>query len=267
MKLNFESLEGLYQNFLDILPNILMALGLIILGWIVYKLTILGMKKVLKIIRIERLNEIINNNELIKGTSVKVDVTKIIIGTLKCLLILVFIVLAADMLHLTMVSRLVSNLIEYLPRFFMAVLIFAIGTYIASQLKKMIQNLLKSIDANGSRILGNVVFYLIFIFVSITALNQAGVNTDIISNNVSFILGAILITMTIAVGLGSRDIVYRLILGFYTKKNFEIGMKIQIDNEIGTIENIDNICLTLKTDDGKIVYPIKDINDHKIKIF
>src|SRR5690606_35217752 len=131
----------------------------------------------------------------------------------------------------------------YLPKFFIAVLIFVGGTYLASQAKRLIQNVLKSIDANGSKAVGAIVFYLIFIFVCITALNQAGINTEIISNNVSFILGAILVTITLAVGLGSRDIIYRLILGFYTKKNLEIGMKIQFEDKIGVIESIDNICL------------------------
>lgn len=266
MKFNFESVENLYHNFLDILPTVLTTIALIIFGWILYKITIWAVKKLLKIVKIEKLNPLINNNELLKGSSFEIDVAKIILTTVKFLLILIFIVAGADMLNLTMVSALVGNLIEYLPKFFVAVLIFVIGTYLASQAKKLIQNLLKSFDSNGSKAVGGIVFYLIFIFVSITALNQAGVNTEIISNNVSFILGAILITLTIAVGLGSRDIVYRLILGFYTKKNFEVGMRIKIGDQTGIIEAIDNICLVLRTETETIVYPIKKINNQEIKI-
>lgn len=266
MKLNLGSLENLYQNFLAMLPEILKTLAFIIISWLIYKLAIMGIKKLLKIVKIQKLNSIINDNELIRGSNIEIDISKIILGVVKCLLALIIIVVGADMLNLTMVSAQVGNLLAYLPKFFSAVLIFVIGTYLASQAKKLIQNLLKSFDSNGSKAVGSIVFYLIFIFVSITALNQAGVDTQIISNNISFILGAILITITLAVGLGSRDIVYRLILGFYTKKNLEIGMKIQIGNEIGTIEAIDNICLVLRTDREKIVYPIKKINNQEIKI-
>jgi len=266
MELDISSLENLYYNFLEALPQILTTLALIIGGLIIYKLTMWGIKKLVKIIKVEKLNPIINNNDLLKNSSINIDVAKIIITTAKSLLILIFIVVAADMLQLTMVSQMVKNLIEYLPKFFIAVLIFAVGTYLASQAKKLVQNLLKSFDSNGSKAVGGIVFYLIFIFVSITALNQAGVNTEIISNNVSFILGAILITLTIAVGLGSRDIIYRLILGFYTKKNLEIGMKIKIGEETGVIEAIDNICLVLKTETETIVFPIKKINNQEIRI-
>ena len=126
--------------------------------------------------------------------------------------------------------------------------------------------MIKSIDSGGAKAISSLVFYLIFVFVSITALNQIGIDTKIISDNLTYIIGAALIAVTIAVGLGSKDIVYRLILGFYTKKNLEIGMKIQIGQEIGIIENIDNICLVIKTDKEKIVYPIKNITDYEIKI-
>lgn len=266
MKLNLGSLENLYQNFLLMVPGILKALAFIIFSWLLYKLVVMGTKKLLKVIKIQKLNEIVNDNELIRGSNIQIDISKIIISVVKCLLALIIIVVGADFLNLPMVSAQVGNLLEYLPKLFSAVLIFVIGTYLASQAKKLIQNLLKSFDSNGSKAVGGIVFYLIFIFVSITALNQAGVDTQIISNNISFILGAALITITLAVGLGSRDIVYRLILGFYTKKNLEVGMRVKIGDKTGIIEAIDNICLVLRTADEKIIYPIKKINNQEIKI-
>lgn len=264
--MNFGSLENLYYNFLDVLPAILKGLVFIICAWIVYKLVVLGTKKLLKLVKIDKLNAILNDNELIRGSNIEIDISKIILGVVKILLALIIIFAGADMLNLPMVSAQVGNLIAYLPKLFSAVLIFVIGTYLASQAKKLIQNLLRSFDANGSKAVSAIVFYLIFIFVSITALNQAGVDTQIISNNISFILGAVLITITLAVGLGSRDIVYRLILGFYTKKNLEIGMRIKIGDQTGTILAIDNICLVLMTETEKIIYPIKKINNQEIKI-
>ena len=165
------------------------------------------------------------------------------------------------------VSLQIGKLLEYLPQFITGLLIFVFGVYMASQAKKLVHNMIKSLDAGGAKAISTIVFYLILVFVSITALNQIGVDTEIISNNLSYFIGAALIAMTIAVGLGSRDIVYRLILGFYTKKNLEIGMKIQIDDTVGRIISIDNICLVLQTDTDKKMFPIKKINNTTVKIF
>ena len=102
--------------------------------------------------------------------------------------------------------------------------------------------------------------------VSVTALNQAGVNTDLITSNLSLILGSVLAAFTISFGLGSRDIINRLLFGYYSRKNLQIGQRIRINEIEGVIESIDNICMVLITSEEKIVYPIKDIVDNQIKI-
>lgn len=259
-------LESLYNDFLNVLPNIFLGIGFIIASFIFYKSIIWLLKKLLKVSKIDKLNQLINNNELFKDSNVKLNLNNLIIAVVKFILILIIAIVGAEFLNLTMVSVQIGKLLEYLPQFFTGVIIFVVGIYLASQAKKFIYNLLKSLDSGGAKTLSTVIFYLILIFVSITALNQIGIETDIISNNISYIIGAALISATIAIGLGSRDIVYRLILGFYTKKNLQIGMKIQINDTIGTIESIDNICMVLKTENEKVIFPIKKINNSEIKI-
>lgn len=266
MNFNFNAFDSYYQDFTNLLPNLIKGVLFVIIAWLLFKILVYLFNRLIKMLKTDRLDAKINDSELLRGSTVKINTHKILINSFKFLLVLFIIIFGADMLNLTMVSELVSNLIEYLPKFFIAVAIFVGGAYLASQVKRMIYNLLKSFDANGSKAVSSLVFYLIFIFVSITALNQAGVNTEIISNNISFILGALLITITIAVGLGSRDVVYRLILGFYTKKNLEVGMKIQVGKRIGTIESIDNICLVLRTENEKVMIPIKKINNSEVRI-
>ena len=113
----------------------------------------------------------------------------------------------------------------------------------------------------------NIIFYVILIFTIITSLNQAGVNTDLITNNLSLILGSIFLTLAIAFGLGSKDVIYRLLLSFYTNRNFEIGQRIIIDEEVkGTIISINNICMIVQTETEKVVYPIKMVTNKKIRI-
>ncbi|MGV0940259.1 hypothetical protein [Empedobacter sp. ULE_I140] len=105
------------------------------------------------------------------------------------------------------------------------------------------------------------------IFTIITSLNQAGVNTDLITNNLFLILGSVFLTLAIAFGLGSKDVIYRLLLSFYTNRNFEIGQRIIIEDDVqGVIIAINNICMTIQTADEKVVYTIKIITNKKIRI-
>ena len=262
----FELVENFYQDALHAMPQILKGIGFILLAYLLYKLIIWVVKRLLKYANIEKLNALINEMDFLKSIKAKINLTQIILGIVKFIYVLIVMIIGSEFLQLTVVSEQIGKLLEYLPKLFIGFLIFGLGIYLASQAKKLIYTLIKSIDSGGAKAISSAVFYLIFIFVSITALNQIGVDTEIISTNLTYIIGAALVAVTLAIGFGSRDIVYRLILGFYTKKNLEIGMKVQIGEEIGIIQAIDNICLVLKTEKETIVIPIKNVTDNEIKI-
>jgi len=267
LSLNLSLLENLYQELTLIFPKVIGGIIFIIVSYCLFKLFLIVTKYILKISKIDKLKKILNENEALKNSSIEVDPAKIILQFVKCFLILLIIVIGSDIFGLTVVSNQIGKIINYLPQFFSAVIIFAGGFYLANYIRTFIRSIIKSIDLNGAKIIGNIIFYLILIFTIITALNQAGVNTDLITNNLSVILGSIFLTIAIAFGLGSKDVIYRLLLSFYTNRNFEIGDKIIIEDEVeGIIVSINNICMIVQTAEEKIVYPIKMVTDKKIRI-
>ena len=264
--MDFSFLQELWNNFIEFLPQILKALLFLIIGWLLIKVILFAIKKALGFTQIDLLPEKLNFNEVFGNSSMKIQPSKIILTTIKWILILVFVIVGAEILGLRSVSEQLSNLIAYLPKLISALIIFAVGVYIANIVRKTIATMFKSLELTGGNLVGNIVFYLIAIIVSITALNQAGVNTDLITNNLSIILGAILASFTIAFGLGSKDVINRLLFGYYSRKNLEVGQTIKVNEIKGIVESIDNICLTLITEKGKFVFPIKDIVDSKVEI-
>ena len=265
--LNFSLLESLYQELVIIFPKIIGGIVFILLSYLLLKLILFITKYVLKLSKIENLEKALNNSDALKNSSIEIDPTKIIIQFVRLFMILLIIVIGSDIFGLSVVSNQIGRIIDYLPQFFSAVLILAGGFYLANYIKSIIRGLLKSIDLNGATIISNIIFYVILIFTIITSLNQAGVNTDLITNNLSLILGSIFLTLAIAFGLGSKDIIYRLLLSFYTNRNFEIGQKVIIEENVkGVIIAINNICMTIQTENEKVVYPIKVITNKKIRI-
>ena len=121
-------------------------------------------------------------------------------------------------------------------------------------------------DLSGAKIISQVVFFLILVFVGITALNQAGINTEIITQNLTLILGALLVAFSLAFGLGAKGMVSDLLRMFYVRKTYELGKKIEFKGEVYEIEVIENISVTLIRDNEKLIVPIKDIVETQIKI-
>lgn len=263
--LNFNLLDELLQNIYDFLPRIVFGILFIIAAWLLLKLIMFIIKKSLKLTKISYLKDKLNNVPFV-NSDFKIDPEKIILVFVKWFFILIFIIIGAEILNFDLISNEVGKLIHYLPQFFSALLIFVFGIYGANYLKKTLRTLLKAVDISGSKAISNILFIILVVMVSIMSLNQAGFNTDIITNNLFLILGAVLASFTIAFGFGSRDIVYRLLLGFYSKRNFTVGQRIVIDEKEGVIDAIDNISMVVVFNGNKVVYPIKYIANRKIEI-
>ena len=263
-KLTF--LEDIWNQILEFIPKLLLGIGFIIIAWIVIKIINFILKKLLKLSKIDAITTKLNEAKLFGKSDYKVVPSEIVLKFVKYIMILIFVVIASEMLGLTIVSEGIGKFIAYLPILISALLIFVIGVYIGSIIKNTIINTFKSLEFSGANLVSNIVFYAIVIVISITSLNQAGVNTDIITNNLTLILGAILISFTIAFGLGSRDVVLRLLFGFYSRKNFEIGQRVKIKKVEGVIKQIDNLCITIDTNEGIVVVPIKKFVDSEVQI-
>lgn len=263
---DFSFLQNLWFDFVNFLPQLLKGLAFLIIGWLFIKFVLYLIKKALGLTNIDALPEKLNVDEIFGNSAIKIQPTKIIVTSIKWILIFVFIIIASELLGLKKVSEQLSNLIAYLPKLISALLIFAVGIYLANIIKKAILSMFTSLELTGGNLVGNIVFYLIAVIVGVTALNQAGINTDLITNNLSIIFASILAAFTISFGLGSRDIIKRLLFGYYSRKNLQVGNKIKTENFEGIIQSIDNISVILKTEEKTIIIPIKEIVDNRIEV-
>jgi hypothetical protein len=263
---NFSFAQDLWRSILAFIPKILLGIGFIILAYIAIKVVNFVLKRLLKVTKIDAITTKLNEAKLFGKSDYDVVPSDIILKFVKYLLILIFVVIASEILGLKMISEGIGSFIAYLPILITALLIFVVGVYFASIIKNSIVSTFKSMELSGSNLVSNISFYVIVVFVSITALNQAGVNTEIITSNLTLILGSVLISFTIAFGFGARDIITRLLFGFYSRRNFEIGQHVKTKKVEGVIQEIDNICITIKTADGIVVLPIKHFVDQKVII-
>ncbi|MBK7083850.1 MAG: mechanosensitive ion channel [Flavobacteriales bacterium] len=198
----------------------------------------------------------------------KVGVSKVsslLAGLVYVFVLLVFIVAAADAMHLTGVTNAISALFA-LPTFFTALAIFLAGLWGAELVKEAIGTMMDSVGLSGGRVLGSVVFGLIVLFTSITALNMAGVDTTLVTSNIVVVLGGILIAFCIAYGFAARDILTNILSSYYGKDRFKVGMRVRIGSDEGVIEKIDSISIAIRTADRLVLLPTKQLITERIEV-
>lgn len=259
-----EPFQKVLQEIKDTLPTILKFLGFVVFAWIFTKILLWIVKKILAKTKIDQWSKKLSKTEIFGNTTINIVLTNVILAVLKWFLIFIFVMVGAEIFGLSPVSDGIRSFFAYLPKLLTALGIFVAGAYLGTVVKKAIQSMFKSLEISGGNLVGNIAFYLIVVFLSITALDQAGVDTSVIKSNLTLLIGSILLAFTIAFGLGARDAVSRLLFGYYSRKNIGIGETIQVNDIEGVVIAIDNICITIKTKEGKVVLPIKEVVDSKI---
>jgi hypothetical protein len=262
----FTTLNALFYKIGEGIMSFLYALIILFIGWLITKFVLFILEKALNISRMDAVSKKINEASLFGKSDINIDISKIVLLFVKWLLVLVFLIIAADVMQWSIISIEISNLLRYLPKLFSALALFMIGIYMANFVRKAIYGLFNSFDLSGAKIVSSLVFYGIIALVTVTALNQAGIDTSIITNNVTIIFGSFLLTFALAFGFGSKEVVQSLLLTFYSRKNYSIGDKIKLKDIQGEIVAIDNISLTIKTETSKLIIPIKDIVENTIEV-
>lgn len=258
--------RDIFKKIAKSLPTVVGFIGYVILAWVFIKVFLYIVRKILIKTNLDQWSEKLSETKIFGDSTINIVFTKAILGVLKWFLVLIFIMAGAGIFGITAVSDGLKSFFAYLPKLITALGIFVIGVYLGTVVKKAIHSMFKSLEINGGNLVGNIAFYLIVIFLSITALDQAGVDTSVIKQNLTLVIGSILLAFTIAFGLGARDAISRLLFGYYSRRNIEIGVTLKLDDVEGIVIAIDNICVTLSTDTGKVILPIKEVVDNKVLI-
>lgn len=261
-----QSLTSMWLEITKIFPNIIGALVVLIIGWLVTKLIVKIIKKVLKLAKAHKLDEKLNTIEIVEGKNLNFDTIKVVSKFVKWVMYIVLLTTASDIMGLEIISNQISNLLGYLPKLFAALVIFILGLLFANFVKNGLKSLFESMDLSGGKMISQVVFFLLLTFISITALNQAGIDTEIITNNINMIIAAFLLAFAIAFGLGAREVVGKLLKMFYARKIYEVGQRIVFNNKEYTVDAVENISIILADDKGKIVVPINDIIESQVQM-
>jgi hypothetical protein len=260
------SLRDLLRSFISGLPNFFMALVLIIIGIIVSKLVAKVVKTALEKIKIDKLGEKLNEIELVEKSNMKIKISALSSKIIYYILLLLFSVAATDVLGMPALSNMVSDLITFIPNLVVALIWLVLGLLIAEALKNIVQTALTSLGIPSARLISTALFYFLLINVVISALSQAKIDTGFLSQNISLVIGGVVLAFAIGYGLASKDIVSNFLGSVYSKGRFTIGDTITVDGKKGEIVEMDRSSVVIKTEASRIVVPLSKLTKESLEI-
>ncbi len=200
------SLQGLYDRIASFVPVLVVAIVVLILGWLVGAGLGSVVQKILEMIKIDNLANTLGLDKLSARTGKKLSVAVFGNWLVKWFFIIATFVAAADILGLSEVSGfLYGQVIPYFGNVIVAVAIMLIGIIAANFLQGVVRHALHAGGLHTSDTLAMITKWAVLVFAFLAALSELRVASDFIQDLFRAFVAMLAIAGGIAFGLGGRD--------------------------------------------------------------
>jgi hypothetical protein len=195
----------------EFLPKLALALAVLIAGWLLAKFALFATEKALRAINFDVLTERSGLDGFLQQGGVESDTTRILGLLVYWLVILAALIIGFNGMGLTYITGLLGEVVRFVPKIVVALLILAFGAYFARFVGNAVLTYCKSINMQDSDVLGKLAQYGIMTFVVLIALDQVNVGGDIVRQSFLIILAGVVFALALAFGLGGKDAAAELI--------------------------------------------------------
>ena len=194
--------ESLHQIGI-FLPRLLLAIVIVVVGWLIAKAARFAVVKALRAINFNVVTEKAGIDRFLKQGGSDIDTVRVLGSLVFWLVILAAFMVASNSLDLAHVTDLIERVVLFVPKVMLAVVIVVFGTYFAGFVSSALTKHLRDTHAGEAALIGRLVLYAIMVFVIMIALDQMNVG-DIIRQAFLIIVAAIALGLAIAFGLGGQ---------------------------------------------------------------
>ena len=188
------------------LPELIGAIIIFILGWIVARLFKLAVVKLLILVRFDKATD----KTGVKGFLNKGNITNApseIIGSLVYWFAMILVIIASlDALGLPIVSDLLNSIFLYIPNVVAAIIVLVLGLLLGNLLSAVVRTAAANAGLKSAEGLGKLALYAIVFFSGAIALIQLDIGEEIVGAAFVIAFGAVALALGLAFGLGGKDV-------------------------------------------------------------
>ena len=199
------SLTSFWTQLASFVPQLLAALVLLFVGWILANLARTGVIKLLDLLRFDNLADKTGIEAFLKQGHVDISLGRLIANLVYWVIIFIVIVTVANSLGLHMVADLFKKIALYIPNVIVAILVLVFGILIARIINRLVFAYLNNIGVQGALTISTLSEYAMIIFVVFVALEQLEIGTTLLTAAFQIGFGAIGLALALAFGLGGRE--------------------------------------------------------------
>lgn len=248
------------------LPNLIGAIILLLLGWFLGKLVGKLVTSALRAVKFNTVADKAEIDEFLRNAGVRADPSAVVGAIVRWFIYLVFFLTAFDALGLTQVSAVIDDVIAFLPKVVVALIILLGGALAGNLLAGVVRGSLRSVGIGNPELFGTVARFAVIAFAVIAALDVLEIAPTIVATLWQGLIFGVVGVLVLAFGLGGRQAASDLTLGRLLRAEIEPGSQIQAGTTSGTVRAIGSIFTTLETAQGVVKVPNTELVNQRISM-
>lgn len=255
----FEGVSTVFQNMggqvLQYLPNVAVAVVLLVFGWLLAKL---GRLLVVRMIGgLDHVWQRFVSRRGLEHMQSRQPPTRLVGELVFWLLMLVFVTLATEVLGLDVFGTWLKQIVAYLPLAAAGLLIVLVGFVVSSLARNLVASAASTAGLARGDLLARSAQIIILFIAIILGIDQIGIDIMFLSVVTSIVLATMLGGIALAFGLGARNHVSNIIASNQLRQIYQIGDRVRIGDVEGRVMNITLSRVILESENGSVDVPAK----------
>jgi small-conductance mechanosensitive channel len=205
------SLTTFWTQLASFVPQLMVALVLLFIGWILAKLARSGVRRLLVALKFDKVTEKSGLEAFMQHAELELSLAGLLGNLVYWLIILVMIVTVANSLGLQMVADLFNKVVLYIPNVIVAILVLVFGTILARFINRLVFAWLNNMEFDGALTVSTFSEYAMMVFVFFIAMEQLQIANELLTAAFIIAFGAVGLAFAIAFGMGAKDWAGRVI--------------------------------------------------------
>lgn len=200
-----EPVRAVLQQIGAFMPRLLLALGVLLVGWLIAKAFRFSVVKAMRALNFHVLTERAGVDNFLQQGGTDKDTVDVFGMIGYALVILASLIVAFNSLGLTQVTDLLGRVMLFVPRLLVALLVVIFGSYFARFAGNAVKSYCRGAEISDADLLGRLMQYGVMVFVILLAVDHLDIGGGLIQKTFLILLGGVVIALALSFGLGGRD--------------------------------------------------------------
>jgi hypothetical protein len=199
------SLRESWSSVVAVLPDLIVALLLLIAGWLFARLLRKLAIRLLRAARVDDIAERAGIDDFLVQGGVEITTVTLIANTLYWLILAAVFITLLDALGLRTADILLERIAIFLPNLVVAIGILVFGSLLARVVGGLVFSYLSNIGSSAAVPISALARYALLIFVLFMAAEQLAIGTEVLVSAFQIAFAAFCLAAALAFGLGGRE--------------------------------------------------------------